>query len=132
MRRVLSPLLACVLLSAGCASTVNQTMQSWVGHNVQELMQSWGVPTQVMDNPAGSGKIVIYDFHAPVTLPGTAPTPGSSYTTGYIDANGNWQSTTTYNPGSPGTPSQTIDFQRVRVFYVNSEGTITSWSWRGL
>jgi len=132
MRRALLPVLVCVLLAAGCASSVNKIMESWMGHNVQELMLSWGPPQQVMDNPSGNGKIVVYDSHSAVTLPGTRPTPGTSHTTGYIDAYGNWHATTTYTPGSPGTPPTTLDFQRVRVFYVNDQGTIVAWSWRGL
>lgn len=131
MRRALSVFVCAVLLS-GCASSVNKLMESWMGHNVQELMIAWGPPQQVMDNPSGNGKIVIYDSHSAVTLPGTNPTPGTSYTNGYIDANGYWHATTTYVPGSPGTPPTTLDLQRVRVFYVNDQGIITAWSWRGL
>ena len=115
----------------GCASSVNELMESWMGHSAEDLIASWGPPAQVLDNPNG-GKIYVYHQDAQVYLPGTSPTPGSSYTTGYIDANGNWQSTTTYNPGSPGTPGQTLDFKRTRVFFVNAQGIIYRWSWQGL
>jgi len=124
-----------ILLSAfllfGCASSVNKMMQSWMGHSAEDLIASWGPPAQVLDNPAG-GKIYVYHQNTQVTLPGTPSTPGTAFTTGYIDANGNWQSTTTYTPGTPGTPPTTYDFERVRVFFVNQQGVIYRWSWRGL
>lgn len=129
-RRVLPVVLSTVLLTA-CASSVNKLMESWMGHSAEELIASWGPPTQVLDNPSG-GKIYVYHQNSQVTLPGTAPTPGTSHTSGYIDANGNWQSTTTYNPGSPGGPAKTYDFQRTRLFFVNPQGIIYRWSWQGL
>jgi len=30
------------LLLSGCASNINKTMQSWVGHHQSELIASWG------------------------------------------------------------------------------------------
>jgi hypothetical protein len=100
MRRHVFPFLVSVLFFAGCAS-VSQNTQRWVGHDVRELVQSWGAPTEVRDD-TGGGRIVIYDLHSRVALAGGNPDTSQS--------------------GS----SEMVDRRRIRVFFVNREGTITS------
>ena len=81
------------LVFLGCASSVNNLMQSWVGHSADELMMKWGPPTQVVDGPAG-GKFIIYRSsydYTTVGVPATAPTV---VTNGYIDEYGNFHATT--------------------------------------
>ena len=69
-------LLACVLATAGCATsnkrsdfqeTERATMASWMGHSKQELIQAWGPPTKTAPDMQG-GEIWIYD--KTVTMPG--------------------------------------------------------------
>ncbi len=37
------------LVNAGCVSRINKVMESWMGHNVSELIASWGPPQQIID-----------------------------------------------------------------------------------
>src|SRR5450756_1593426 len=122
--RAKSVLLVFFLVLVGCASSVNDMMKSWEGHSAEDLIAKWGVPSIILDNPGGPGKILVYNFHTQYTTPEMLATPGRSYTTGYIDANGNWQSTTTYTPGLPGTPASTYEYEKSRVFFIDERGVI--------
>lgn len=90
-----------VLLLAGCASTTNKLMVSWVGHTAAELVQSWGAPASVVPDGKG-GQVYVWRWYVDL---------GTNYNYGYAHSNGWW---------------------RVREFYVNPEGVIYSWRWRGL
>lgn len=127
MKRLLPLLLvlSCTLLT-GCASRINETMESWVGHHQSDLIASWGPPQQIMDDGSG-GRILIYTQNRTFTSPGTATTTttGSAYGAGNT-VYGNATSTTTYNP------PRTSGYQANRMFWVNSNGRIYRWSWKGL
>lgn len=121
----------CTLLLGGCASSVNNVMQSWVGHTTDELMMKWGPPSQVIDNPSG-GKVFVYVSNVSWTTPGSPGVAPTVITNGYIDAYGNFQATTYAVGGVAATPAQTSSYQRVRMFFVNSSGVIYGWRWQGL
>jgi hypothetical protein len=73
-------------------------MESWVGHDQNDLIAAWGPPQQILDDGNG-GKILVYVATRSYTSPGHANTivNGSAYTYGnstYGSAYGN----TTYTP----------------------------------
>jgi len=110
-RRLIAYVLVMLLFTSGCASKVNEVMQSWVGKHQSDLIQAWGPPQQT----AGDGKdgtILIYSSY--VNL-GQTPGQVTSYSPGYA----------TYT-----TPQQQ-GYQRTRMFYVDKEGYIYSWRWQG-
>jgi len=114
----------CFVLS-GCAH-LNMVMKSWEGHHYGELIASWGPPQQVFDDGYG-GRILVYTKQRSWTTPGTS----STYTTGQATAWDNyiWGSVTsrsTYNP------PQTYGYTAYRMFWINSDGHIYRWAWRGL
>ncbi|HDY99918.1 MAG TPA: hypothetical protein ENH52_00420 [Nitrospirae bacterium] len=129
------PLLLFVVLGLlGCASAINKKMASWMGHDVNDLIASWGPPQQVMSDGKG-GQILIFSQGRQWTTPGTATTNvyGTANTYGNYYGNtytgntyGNVQGTTTY------TPPQTHGYQAQRMFWVNSSGKIYKWAWKGL
>ena len=113
-------LLACVLATAGCATsnkrsdfqeTERATMASWMGHSKQELIQAWGPPTKTAPDMQG-GEIWIYD--KTVTMPGPpgqiSPSPfgGIQYTT-----------------------PQSLTVTRSRMFYISGEGKMYHWRAEG-
>ena len=86
-----------VLLTWGCASRVNEVMQSWVGKHQSDLIQAWG-PRQQTASDGKGGSILIYNSY--VNL-GQTPDQATSYSTGYA----------TYT-----TPQQQ-GYQRTRMFF---------------
>ncbi len=113
-----------LLVSTGCAN-INKVMKSWEGHHYGELIASWGPPQQVFDDGYG-GRILVYTQQRQWTTPGTATT----YTTGSATVWDNYiwgsaTSRTTYYP------PQTHGYTAYRMFWINSNGYIYRWAWRG-
>ena len=117
---------------------MNTLMDSWSGHNVNDLIASWGPPNSTMSDGQG-GQILIYDQSRQVVLPGSATTTTTGVATGnavytqngnYGTANANVYGTgtsqTTYNPPT------VIPINRKRLFWISSEGRVYRWSWQGL
>ena len=106
----------------GCATRVNETMASWMGHNVSDVIASWGPPAQVMDI-GGGNKIFVWSAARQWTTPGVATTTTNVYgSPGFATAT----STTNYSP------PQTSGYNATRTFWVNADGEIYQWGWRGL
>ena len=131
---VLTVLILLLVTLFGCAASINKTMDSWRGHNVNELIANWGPPQQTMSDGQG-GQILIYTQSRQWTTPGTATTNtyGSANTYGTYYGNiytgntyGNATSTTTY------TPPKTSGYQAHRMFWVDRYGKIYNWAWKGL
>ena len=118
-------LLLAIAALAGCAS-INETMQSWMGRHQSDLIASWGPPQQVMDDGQG-GKIFVYTATRSYTSPGTATTTvsGSAYAYGNT-AYGTGTRYTTYNP------PQSHSYDAHRMFWIDPNGKIYRWSWKGL
>ncbi len=129
-----------VVVLSGCMTPekMNALMGSWMGHNLNDLIASWGPPSRTMSDGQG-GQILIYDQSTQIVLPGSATTTSSytgtangtysqfgSFGTANTNVTGTEQSTTTYQPPT------VIPIKRVRMFWANSSGTIYRWSWRGL
>ncbi len=101
-------------------------MQSWAGHHYSELMMSWGPPQQVYDDGQG-GRILIYTIRRQWTTAGQATTTTTGRATAYDNFIwGNAQSFTEYRP------PQTYGYTAWRMFRMDKEGRIVSWSWQGL
>ena len=118
-------LLLIITAITGCAS-IDKTMESWMGHHQSDLIASWGPPQQVMDDGQG-GKIFVYAATRSFTSPGTSTTTvtGSAYGYGNT-AYGSATGYTTYNP------PQTTSYDAYRMFWIDSNGRIYRWAWRGL
>lgn len=121
-----------VLLAAslvGCASP-SKSLQSWVGHNSNELIASWGPPSEVFADGNG-GQVFVYAKTREWTQPGSATTTYSSNTYGSIY--GNSYSGNTYGQAQTVyTPAMVEGYTAYRMFWIDSSGTIYSWAWRGL
>jgi hypothetical protein len=52
---------------------MNELMSSWDGKNVNDLIASWGPPSQTMSDGNG-GQILIYDQSRTIVLPGSSTT----------------------------------------------------------
>ena len=109
---------------------MERTMKSWLGHNDEELMMSWGPPNHITSTRDG-GKIITYTQTRSYTSTGhahsTTTATASAYGYGnYAHASGQANTHTTY------TPAQTYSWAVYRQFRVNKYGKIISYSWKGL
>jgi hypothetical protein len=120
--------LVVLLLLTGCAiskEALDAKMNTWMGQSANDLIASWGPPTQVIDN-GYEGKILVYEFSHSYTTPGHATTYNSG--NAYIYGNnvyGYGTGTTVY------TPPRTTTHSKTRTFWVNSAGIIYRWYWKG-
>lgn len=128
--------LAAVTL-AGCLGPGHE-MKSLLGRPSADLIARWGPPSQKA--PDGSGGEVWTYFvqrqwttpgQADTTISGTGHSSGNIYGTPYgatysgdVDLQGN--ATTTW------TPAQTHGYTGHRTFFINAEGMIYRYGWRGL
>lgn len=97
----------------GCAATLqlkqqSADMESWMGRDMADLIQSWGKPTTVSDDGKG-GKVL--DFIGNETHRLEMPN--------YVAINGE------YVPGEDTTYNVSYRYE----FNADSQGNITSWKW---
>ncbi len=107
-----------LLTSVSCAGRINKMMASWPGHHYSKLIQKWG-PLQQESSDGKGGKVLVYVERTEFTTPGTATSNTSVY--------GKSATTTTVY-----TPAQTHGWDSYRMFYVDDEGIIHRWRWKGL
>lgn len=117
----LMPLIALLLL-VGCPAQVSKTLASWEGHNVNELLASWGPPSQAFSDGRG-GQVFVYAHTRSWIQPGSATTNVSASTYGNYTYG---QATTIYRP------AYVQGYTAYRMFWIDDTGTIYSWAWRGL
>ena len=95
-----------LFLMTGCASRINKTMSSWIGHHQSELIASWGPPTRTSSDGKG-GIVLVYESYR------------NMGTKGSVDSRGNIR-------------VRDNSYIRTRMFYVNNNGIIYNWRWQGL
>ena len=89
----------------GCQS-LQETADTWVGSNINDLIATNGAPDQIIDN-GSEGKIMVWRHGSSFTMPGSADT---TYLFG--------QAHTTYYPG------HTVQRTDIVTFWVNPESII--------
>ena len=110
-RFLLAALLSGLLLIA-CATDQDSSgaddklMNSFLGHPQSDLIARWGPPSRTVSDDDG-GSILIYEV--------TEPNSKKVYTA----------------PGS-GLRYNIPVTSRSRIFYVNQQGIVSRWSWKGL
>ena len=97
-------------------------MESWDGKHVSKLIKGWGPPQQVVPDGRG-GKIYIWSRHVKIPL-----SKGSTQKRGTISKIGD---TYYYEETAKKRPPQDIEYDRVRMFWVNCQGIIYHWRWKG-
>lgn len=112
-----------IFLTAGCATTAKYeaVLDSWMGHDINELINSWGYPDGSFDHPNGN-KVYAYSSSGSYIMPTTYNTQ-STYT-----GVGNTIYGNSYITGYGG---QTLNFWCKTFFEVNSSNKIVNWRWEG-
>ena len=127
-----------LIFFAGCVATeeMNKTMSTWEGHHVKELLASWGAPTSIASDGLG-GQILTYNKSHRVYFPESETT---DYTSAAI-ATDSWSEGDSALHPSTRTPAHTSTVytppesgraSRLRMFWVDSNGRIYRWSWKGV
>ena len=109
---------------------IERKMKSWLGCYENDLIMSWGPPSQVFSDNMG-GKFIVYTERRTYISPGYSTTTASGQAYGYASGNtlyvdGYGQSQTTYYP------AQIYQWTVYRMFRANKYGRIISYSWKGL
>jgi hypothetical protein len=115
-----------IALLCGCAST-NDIMKSWEGQHQSNLLAKWGPPSQTIADGSG-GHVWIYTAQRQFqTAPATATTTMDTTVQNYGNTSyGYGRAITTFNP------AQTAGWQAYRMFWINSDGVIYRWAWKGM
>lgn len=110
-------------MTAGCATgeKTEATMKSWLNHNVNELVASWGPPESSVQLPGGN---VIYTW----TSGGSWTSPTRTTTTASVTGAGN---TVFGNAQTTTTGGHTFNFVCQMSFTVSETGQIVSYNWQG-
>ena len=111
------------VLIAGCATgkRTDEAMNSWIGHNVNQLITSWGPPEASVQLPGGN---IIYTW----TSRGSYRMPTQTTTTGSANVVG---SSVYGSATSTTTGGQTLNFWCQKSFTVSQTGRILSYNWQG-
>ena len=97
------------------------TLNSWIGHGVNELIGSWGPPTSTTEGFGGVISFYTWTRSWQTTTQGKVKTTCNTDTYG-TQANTNCISTV--------TPATTRSNSRSTTFTIDSSGRITGWSTR--
>lgn len=90
----------------------NEIMKTWVGDTKQNLYLKWGAPSRVTDDGNG-GEIAVFESYV---------NSGQQAGRAYENEDGSISYT---NPQQRG-------YVRTRMFYIDKNGIIYNWKWKGL
>ena len=115
----------------GCAALnpsnrINQQMNSWINLPESDLIARWGPPNSMV-NDGNGGRILIYLFDRHYQTADTRQ--AHTRIDGQVDENGRLRGTATTTIS--GDPPVTYEHVAKRMFYVNRDGKIYAYRWRG-
>lgn len=116
-------LMACAFTLLACATTAKYAAvcDTWLGHNINELVNAWGYPQSSFDAPNGN-KVYVYSKSGSFTMPTQYQTTANVYGSG----NYAYGTSTTNVYGG-----QTFNFSCNTFFEVNSSNIIVIWRAQG-
>jgi hypothetical protein len=103
---------------SGCGKEISNSLNSWMGHDCNELVARWGPPNQLFSDGRG-GRVFVYTESRQWITPATS-------TTNYSFNRYGGTATTVY------TPALVNGYTAYRMFWADSSGTLYSWAWKGL
>ncbi len=123
MRCLIVAVATCALVLGGCGKSYQEILNSWVNHDVNELIRSWGAPNSTFRMPNGN-IVLIFESGSSYTEPVTVQ-PGQ--TTARVYGN------TVYSQTTPATirGGDTIHFSCRTEIETNQEGRIVYWRYQG-
>ncbi len=122
MHRLIIVILSALFISA-CATTANyeKVLSSWVGQNVDKLVDSWGYPENSFKAPNGN-TVYTYSWSSSYTTP-TKTTSNYNVSPSRYSNSVKGSSTT--------TGGQTWNYRCQTFFEVDESNIIIRWRWKG-
>lgn len=118
MSNILKFIISGFLLTAcTTAADYQATLNTWMGHDITTLTNSWGYPTRSFQAPNGN-TVYVWQGSSSITLP--------SNTTTTYQAIGN-----TVQANSTTTQGENLNFYCETMFEVNSDNRIIKWTYSG-
>lgn len=111
-----------LIILVGCGPGTKEIMDSWKGHHVSSVIRSWGPPQQRVPDGAG-GQIYIWKNRIHLQLANA--TQETQATVTHDAYSSTLRSKTTY------TPPLVVEGDRVRMFFIDSQGIIYHWVAKG-
>jgi hypothetical protein len=118
-------------LSVGCATTAKYEamLKTWVGSSENDLIASWGAPSNVYQMTDG-GRVIEYSRGQNVQMGGYSyQTPQTTYHQGMIGNTAYLGTSTQYVTQQ--TPVYNVSLWCKTCFTLDSRGNIQSWRWEG-
>lgn len=117
-------LCSCASLNTVTQDRYKQVCQSWMGHNINELIRAWGYPPQRTNNMPNGNTVYTYHKSATertpvVTLPGTT-TYNKIYDTVYK-----------HEGLGMSVGGDTVTYYCITSFETDPNGTIVFWRFEG-
>jgi hypothetical protein len=118
MKHLITVLLWSALLSS-CATSgkYEEILNSWTGHDANELVEAWGYPSSSFQAPNGN-TVYTYDSNASIKM------PSQTNTTSNVIGNTVYSNSTTLG-------GQNVALWCRTYFEVDAEQTIVKWSFEG-
>jgi hypothetical protein len=116
-------LVGVLFLTVGCVSTsdqISKQMASWMGHSENELIADWGEPTRTVSDDNG-GKIFVYELQRESTTPAVLTTHKCSQ----------WEADCVNGERAVYQPASTQTWAVLREFWINGDGVVYKWKWKG-
>jgi hypothetical protein len=130
--------LTITLILCGCVDRAvvereryKQMCQTWVGHDENELIRTWGHPQQVNNMPNGN-KVYTYFWSANRRMP-VLTLPGQTTYQHYYSVTGNQIYGTTYQNQGMGLTvgGNVVTYYCKTNFEINADGQIVYWRFDG-
>lgn len=121
MKRLL--LAAAFLALQGCASTdkYNEMLDTWIGADINKLVDVWGYPQNTIEAPNGN-KVYVYNQSSSYQLPEVKTTTSNHA----ISGNNISGTSTSYSTGGVAVNQQCTTY-----FEVDDNNKILKWTWKG-
>lgn len=118
-----SIVLLLIFILTGCATEAKYSakLDTWIGHNIQELINSWGYPDNTLQAPNGN-TVYVYGYNATSYIPPTYNTT-SNYN---VIGNSVYGNSTTSSYGG-----YNIQHSCTTFIEIDSSNTIVRWQWKG-
>ena len=108
-----------LIIIIGCATTAKyeEVLASWLGSDIQELVDSWGYPENSFDAPNGN-KVYVYKERRSIYL------PGETTVTNQVVGDSVYSTANT-------SAGISINRHCSTYFEINTSGEIVKWSYKG-
>ena len=128
MKHILALLAAFLLVSCATTAGFQRLCTSWVGQSEQSLLMSWGSPVNVAYT--NGGKVITFRQSGQYITPTQTNVQTNAYGQATYDPYGAYASGSATTRATT-TGGQVITFWCETSFFIDSDGTVVQYSFRG-